>query len=436
MTPGTISVLNSLFNYEVAGDFIESPDCGTDPVNFVDVTITGGTPPSITDAAGSYSSMVVGNSSPLITPSKNGTWQNGVFPNDAGAVLQAVVNNIGDPSPFTSVYKNIAADVDGNGVVELDDAFKINQIILAVWNPTGITTMNSWRFVPATSPTFPITSLGDTTIAYPNINMNKTNGDFIGIKMGDVTCDANPTLPFGPEDIDDRSADMKFVVADQSIVAGEELTVVFKAKDFTGINSFLFTFGFDPQVVEFLEFSPLNLPGMSAGNIGTLFLADGYITSSWFDIREIDVADGEELFAIRFKGLANANSLSEAIWINSDLLPAAAFKGGDETVGINILFEGLTAVGDELGNGFALYQNTPNPFSNTTTIGFSLPVRTTATLTIMDATGRVLKEIKGEFSNGYHQVHIRRNELAANGVLLYRLETPTNTAVKKMVLIN
>ena len=85
--------------------------------------------------------------------------------------------------------------------------------------------------------------------------------------------------------------------------------------------------------------------------------------------------------------------------------------------------------------GFQLYQNQPNPFGERTTIGFTLPERGEATLTIFDTDGRVLKTIQTQFDKGYNQVAIERSELPAAGVLYYKLETARHTAVKKMVVI-
>ena len=82
---------------------------------------------------------------------------------------------------------------------------------------------------------------------------------------------------------------------------------------------------------------------------------------------------------------------------------------------------------------FELYANQPNPFSDATTIGFSLPEASSATLTVYDQTGRIVYSKSGTWAQGYQSVFIRKDELAASGVLYYRLETPTHSAVRKMV---
>ncbi len=87
------------------------------------------------------------------------------------------------------------------------------------------------------------------------------------------------------------------------------------------------------------------------------------------------------------------------------------------------------------GAGYTLEQNRPNPFQNETTIGFVLPKSMPARITIFDLTGRVLRSYGGDFQRGYHQINLRRDELAAGGVLYYRLDTETFTSTRKMILI-
>jgi hypothetical protein len=47
-------------------------------------------------------------------------------------------------------------------------------------------------------------------------------------------------------------------------------------------------------------------------------------------------------------------------------------------------------------SGFALSQNYPNPFNPTTTIEFSLPVRSDVQLTVVNVLGQVVKELSNQ----------------------------------------
>ena len=87
-------------------------------------------------------------------------------------------------------------------------------------------------------------------------------------------------------------------------------------------------------------------------------------------------------------------------------------------------------------SGYLLEQNRPNPFRQETTIGFVLPEAMTATLTVYDVTGRVLRSIKGDYSKGYQTVQLLKQNLAGHAILYYRLDAKDFTATKKMILVN
>ncbi len=84
---------------------------------------------------------------------------------------------------------------------------------------------------------------------------------------------------------------------------------------------------------------------------------------------------------------------------------------------------------------FVLYQNEPNPFLDKTTIGFYLPAPTTATLSVYDETGRVVYTTKGSFAKGRNAFQIDLAPVISEGMLYYRISTPTDSAVRKMVQV-
>jgi len=77
----------------------------------------------------------------------------------------------------------------------------------------------------------------------------------------------------------------------------------------------------------------------------------------------------------------------------------------------------LEAITDaELG----LSQNFPNPFRGETTISFNLPTAGAARLNVYDLSGRVLKDISGEFEAGENTVKLQGRNLPI-GTLVYTL---------------
>ncbi|MFQ5906672.1 MAG: T9SS type A sorting domain-containing protein [bacterium] len=83
---------------------------------------------------------------------------------------------------------------------------------------------------------------------------------------------------------------------------------------------------------------------------------------------------------------------------------------------------------------FALFQNSPNPFSGGTTIFFSLPAESHTTLTIHDLSGRTVATlVDAELSAGMHTVDWSGN--VPSGVYFCRIQAGGMTAGTRMVLI-
>ncbi len=147
------------------------------------------------------------------------------------------------------------------------------------------------------------------------------------------------------------------------------------------------------------------------------------------------MTNGEVVFTMKFKVLKNA-VLSNVLNSSSDYIIIQAVQGNGSITNVDLLFENVTATTEQHTGSFALFQNHPNPFGGSTNIGFNLPEHTFARLSIADPTGRVLKEVEGNFRAGFHQVVIDRKDLSATGILFYWLETPSDRAVRKMILLD
>jgi len=56
-------------------------------------------------------------------------------------------------------------------------------------------------------------------------------------------------------------------------------------------------------------------------------------------------------------------------------------------------------------------------------------------LTVFDVSGKVVKQINGDYAKGLNTVVVSKGDLPAAGVLYYQLEAGTFKATKKMVII-
>ncbi|MEO1260124.1 MAG: HYR domain-containing protein [Bacteroidota bacterium] len=439
---GTVTVIDNSAPKTIAGNF--KTEMGTD-IDSVTVFLTGTVMDTVPPTGSTtYSfNMVPNGASATVTPQRDRNWRledNTQLVSTADVFLihqhAALLDTL--PTP----YKIIAADANKSNSVTTADVFLVHQLAVGIEGP--IASVNeSWRFIDADQALpwpnpFSVAPF-DESISHPVVNMDFLNDDFIGVKVGDVNNSLENILFWDPSS-DDRSDDaVKFVINDESYEQGTEATVVFRAKDFEHLLTYQATLNFDNSALELVEAIPGNVPNLNLTNFNLTRSEEGMMAFNWYHTNAagVDLHDGYEVFTLKFNVLEDISSLRELMAITDAYIPIEAMNEERAIIGVDLLFEGVTSTDVELeANPFKLYQNRPNPFSQSTFIGFNLPERSQATLTILDPSGRVLKVIEGEYGAGYHQVEVDRYGLPIQGVLFYRLETASHHAIRKMILLD
>jgi hypothetical protein len=376
------------------------------------------------------------------TPNRDDNPTNGVTTFDLVLITKHILNTTLLDSP----YKIIAADANNSGTVTTLDVVQLRKLVLNI-NQT-FTNNTSWRFVNADQ-TFsdPSNPFADGIQEFYNVNDldgDINDVDFVAIKVGDVN---NTVTPNNAISTDDRNTtdDLNFIVQDVILEPGEIQSVSFRAEDFNDILGYQFTLEFDEENLEFIEMTPGAID-LTNTNFGFKMLEEGIITTSWNDFS--DEQEGQtkntawdsntSLFTLKFRATTNKH-LSDLLQIHSKFTQAEAYvlKEGQnisdaEILGVQLRFEESNIINNS--NEFQLFQNTPNPFSDETSVGFNLPEDGQATLTIYDVSGKVLNVYSGNFLKGYNRIRIQSNDLRSSGVLYYRLESLNGVATKKMIL--
>ena len=380
---------------------------------------------SMTSADGGYQfATVVPGGDYTILPSKDINPLNGVTTFD----LVLISKHILGTQLLNSPYKIIAADANNSKSVTTFDLVELRKLILFIYDELPNNT--SWRFVKKTfvfpNPANPWQTTFPELINMNDVAVGQLNVNFRGVKIGDVNGSAAPNQLTSGSDDRSTGSTLIFETKDVSVKKGETFTVPFNAGGID-LAGFQFTLSFDPQVLELVSVAP---GIVSEENFGLMLLEQGAITASW------NQHDGGaqrlegEVFGLTFTAKADGR-LSDLLRLNSRFTKAEAYNASLELMDVDLQFENQQA-----NASFELYQNTPNPFSDYTVIGFQLPEAASVSLTITDISGRKVKVLSNEYSKGYNEMKIRRDELNASGVLYYRLETKDFTATRKMILMD
>lgn len=350
-----------------------------------------------------------------ITPTSERDPLNGV---ETGDIIK-VQNHILNKKALDGPYKMIAADVNMDNKITVNDIVVMRKLILGKIDqfPSG----QSWRFIDKkfqfadqTNPfkaTFP-----EYVSVTPNGIVN--NLDFYGVKLGDVN--NNVTLNFGDQSVETRNNEtVTFTAQDQVITAGVPTAVTLKAEDFANIGGFQFALAAANGVKvinatsDDMNFTDDNYNVMNdqttriSWNTENASVTEGSVTLTLVSDRDI--------------------KLSEAISLSTTDLNAAAYDQTGTEMNVALKFAGISA------DAVTVFQNRPNPFSDETRIGITLPENMDVTLKVYDLSGRTIYQTTKSFAKGSNEILINSDMINANGVLFYEVSTKYGTEMKKMI---
>ncbi len=354
-----------------------------------------------------FNDLPVGGSYQVI-PEKKNFPLNGVSTFD----LVLMTKHILGTQLFNTPYQFIAADINRSNSISTGDVVELRKMILGI--QTDFSKNTSWRFVDQTyvfpNPAAPLNNSIPEKITLNSVGVNATAG-FIGVKVGDINTSASVA---GLTNGIPRTTNTNFFQTEEKTFRKDEIVAVnFSSKE--ELDGYQFTLNYDKNSLELVD--------IQENKEGFGIIENGILTLS-----QVVAENAEARFALTFKAKKDGK-LSETIRATSNLISAEAYDKAGNINNVALKFNNTAAT------KFELYQNQPNPFNGTTTISFNLPENSTARLVISDVSGKTLKTMSGTFVKGYNQITLDKADLNTTGVLYYRLETATQTATKKMIIL-
>jgi len=109
-------------------------------------------------------------------------------------------------------------------------------------------------------------------------------------------------------------------------------------------------------------------------------------------------------------------------------------SSGSSNITVGDISTGVSESQQIIPEGYALNQNYPNPFNPSTTITFTIPLKTYVSLKVTDSLGKEITELAGrEYSAGTHSVTFDATGLAS-GVYFYAIRAGKFSTSQKMLL--
>ncbi|MEM6321301.1 MAG: dockerin type I domain-containing protein [Bacteroidota bacterium] len=372
----------------------------------------------MTPADGAYAFAVRPNGSYQIRPTKRSNPLNGVTTFD----LILISKHILGIQPFGSPYQHIAADVNKSGTITAFDLVQLRQLILNLI--PDFPSNDSWRFVdkqyqfqtknPAKEPFKEFIEIGNKLDREQAL-------DFIGVKIGDLDGNvrANRLTLAKARQI---QAVYSIPIRDVFVEKGSTVKVPFSLQNIETVAGAQFALNFEGLTVTGLTEGQLHVEHFNVENI-----AKGQLKASWHQVENNNLSN--ELFTVTFRA-TKSGFLSDLLSIGMEGIQPELYTTDDEIQTIVLDFRP-----HDNWQQFKLLQNRPNPFSESTTIGFYLPSPTKVKLDIVNMQGQILKTVQGDYGAGLHEVRLDKEVLGGNGILYYRMKAGEIILTKEMVVL-
>lgn len=368
-----------------------------------------------TDFSGNYAfaSMPMGGSY-MVSPKKDGDDDLGVSTLD----LVLIQRHILGMADLESATKIIAADVNHDEVITGADVVTLRKLILG--KISEYPDNDSWRFLDNSytfiDETDPLSEAFKETYNIYNLTSDMTV-DFTAIKVGDVNNSANLD---GSEATENRSSRIVLETEGAILTNNGQYTLPVELQKDMSITGMQFTMTIDdPVSIQSITSDVLDITDANMHILGNT------VVFSYHSMNQVEVRAGDVLFNVVYEGAFDASTQLE---ISSDVITAEIYDDALNVSGLSLNYRGAT-------DNVVLYQNTPNPFMDNTTINVYMPRDARANLSIYDINGKLLKSYNNDLTKGMNTITVGKDELAASGVLFYTLSTADFTATKRMVVL-
>lgn len=378
---------------------------------------------AITDYNGRYSIKdLTPGINYTLSASKTDTYTNGLSVIDIVLIKKHLLQIQLLPTP----YELIAADVNGDLTISVQDMVLIRDLILGFIPNFGKTPV--WQFIPKNykfkNPLNPFLELYPISYSLPNINSNKANLDFIGIKTGDVSLDWSER--FAPV-LESRVANyFTLTVREEMLEANREYGIPIYTRQFNRINGFQFALKLDPSI----QFENISTPSLKDFSVKNFNQYDDHLNVLWYDGKSEGnfIADTGVLFILKIKTSKPINTKSIFEIDQHSITPEGIHEQGwyysIRTESIKALLSPST---DKSTVNLKVY---PNPVTDLLHISFNLDdFDSKAKLKVIDPYGRTIYESSPFTGTGTQQINIESKDwpngnyclVATNGVTFKRV---------------
>ena len=343
------------------------------------------------------------------------------------SVLSRMIARIED---FDHPLQHMAADVNGDGKANVLDVLAIKKLLLGYTNDFG--EMPVWNFYDAhfdlSDMNNPLgRAIPEYVMAY-NMNQNMMDADFIAVKLGDI--DQSFVQDFDlAVDRNENSSNINAEIEELSNGNYSIRLITNKPEEMVGGQ---FEVVMDSKLVTLKEVQTNEAIGLDQDYSNVLSYRNSQaVRFVWTE--EIAMTEGVVLAEVTVEA-ASINDVVETLSMSKYFFNES-FDQSDVKYQLALTKEIVTDETTGAESTFELFQNVPNPFESTTAVSFQLPQNEEFVLEVYNSNGQSLYQVTDLGKAGINTITISDKELGSqSGILLYRLTTEDNSALRKMMM--
>lgn len=323
-------------------------------------------------------------------------------------------------------YQIIAADVTQNTYVSPTDASRVARYGIGLIDSLNASNKD-WLFVSdsVNSSNWPPIEYNSTKI-YDSLSYNHYNQDFTGIRLGDVTGNWSESKPVNNKHSKNISASIPDTTTSTSSVM-----IPINVENLTNMEGTDLTISFDEGIVQLNEVT-LDGSMLEDEDYELQFIDNQNETTIWI-YSTGDLYSGSGVIAFMNFEVTGVIGDSTDINFSQFTVNEINYLDNTENGSLTVVSENTDAGISSLNN--QLLPNTPNPFSHSTNIEFSLKKRNEVKVQVYNIKGQLIETVfEGKKEAGRHIIAWNAVNIG-NGIYFYRMETEGFVDVKKMIIL-
>lgn len=244
------------------------------------------------------------------------------------------------------------------------------------------------------------------------------------------------------------SAQITIFATDHTVEPDEEFIVDIRANGFEGVVGCQFSLSWDTTLFRIQDADNLQEAGnlnealeSSFENFNVSKADSGFVGFLWFDpsLEPLTLPDNTTLFSLTFKVVEEESTVDSVRFgtfpisvefadANETILPVDFMPG-------TITIDGISDIMEPSAKEYLSMQCAPNPFRQQTQLSLDFHKPARATLSIYDASGRLVHQRDRDFATGQHEIELSRSLFGQAGTYLLKVHAADFLITQKIIVL-